>query len=51
MYFDAPVAECVDAGFATLSLRYGLMTVAALVLVLGILPNGLLTLFAQVMTY
>jgi len=51
MYFDAPVAECVDGGFATLSLRYGLMTVAALVLVLGILPNGLLTLFAQVMTY
>lgn len=51
MYFDAPVAECVDAGFATLSLRYGLMTVAALVLILGILPNGLLTLFAQVMTY
>jgi NADH-quinone oxidoreductase subunit N len=51
MYFDAPVADRVDAGFATLSLRYGLMAVAALVLILGILPNGLLTLFAQVMTY
>jgi NADH-quinone oxidoreductase subunit N len=51
MYFDAPVADRVDAGFATLTLRYGLMLVGTLVLVLGILPNGLLSLFAQVMTY
>lgn len=51
MYFDAPVAQAADASFATLSLRYGLVMVAALVLILGILPNGLLTLFAQVMTY
>ncbi len=51
MYFDAPVADAVEAGFATLTLRYGLMMVASLVLVLGVLPNGLLTLFAQVMTY
>jgi len=51
MYFDAPIADSIDAGFATLTLRYGLMAIASLVLILGILPNGLLTLFAQVMTY
>ncbi len=51
MYFDSSVVDMVDSGFATLSLRYGLMAIAALVLVLGILPNGLLALFAHVMTY
>lgn len=51
MYFDEPAADMMDAGFATVSLRYGLMMVGALVLVLGILPNGMLSLFAQVMMY
>jgi NADH-quinone oxidoreductase subunit N len=52
MYFDQPAAENAhDADFANASLRYGLILVATLVLMLGILPDGLLTLFNDVMMY
>ena len=51
MYFDEPVADAHHAEFSTLSLRYGLMIVGSLVLLLGIFPGSLLSLFAQVMTY
>jgi NADH-quinone oxidoreductase subunit N len=52
MYFDQPSTETQrDAHFATPSLRYGLILIASLVLVLGLLPDGLLTLFNEVMMY
>lgn len=51
MYFDAPEADAPEVRFATPSLRYGLVFVAALILILGILPDRLLSVFAQVMTY
>lgn len=53
MYFDEPVVDAHPhhAQFSTLSLRYGLMIVGSLVLLLGIFPGSLLSLFAQVMTY
>jgi NADH-quinone oxidoreductase subunit N len=52
MYFDQPAEENAhNADFANASLRYGLILVATLVLMLGILPDGLLTLFNDVMMY
>ncbi|MCI4410523.1 MAG: NADH-quinone oxidoreductase subunit NuoN [Thiotrichales bacterium] len=51
MYFDEPLENMVDAHFATASLRVGLVFVGTLVLLLGIMPGDLLSLFSMVMTY
>lgn len=51
MYFDEPAADMVPAGFTSLSMRLGMAGVGAAVLLLGILPGGMLSLFGQVMTY
>jgi NADH-quinone oxidoreductase subunit N len=51
MYFDEPLENMVDAHFATASLRVGLVFVGTLVLLLGIIPGDLLSLFSMVMTY
>lgn len=51
MYFDQPAENAMDASFNTATLRYGLILIAGLVLLLGILPGSMLSLFTQVMTY
>lgn len=53
MYFDQPSDEMasMNAQFATPSLSYGLVLIAVLVLMLGILPDGLLSLFNHVMQF
>lgn len=51
MYFDEPAADMVPADFTSLSMRLGMAGVGAAVLLLGILPGGMLSLFGQVMTY